>query len=178
MEFTKYKDFKDYHWKEYASKNNYYDHVEYLKKWIKEKNGLEVGCGDGLIAYELGFKGIDVEETGISLAKEHGVDAEVGTAYELEKYGMFDTVLLADTLEHLEFPDKALKEISKITKVLYVVVPNQTNVEEFAYTKWNQESLTKFMSENGWKEISQDIQSFVPEGEPKIYGKYENIVCN
>lgn len=181
MEFTKYRDFGDYHWQEYLGQTSpepmfgYRHHVHKLRDWVIENNVLEIGCGDGLIASILGCKGIDTDEKGIELAKSHGVDAEIGTVYSLEKYGKFDAVLLADTLEHLEFPEKAIREISKITNILYIAVPHGYKVEDFGYTCWNPEKLTQFMSDLGWKELEIDVfHRQRASEESKIYGKYEN----
>ena len=174
MEFTKYDTFGDYHWQEYEGKNShepefaYKDQVDFVVDWVKEKNGLDIGCGDGLITSKLGFRGIDSSKRGIELAQEHGVKAEVGDVYNLGDIKE-PVVYFGDTLEHLEFPDKAMEEIGRITGLIYIATPHSEDgvVEEFGYTAWNPNKLTDFMIGHGWEEVSQIVRNKV------IYGKYK-----
>ena len=74
IKFYKYDKYGAYHWHWYQYKKTYIDHVNKVKDWIKEKNVLDVGAGDGLITSILGARGIDNEPAGVKLARERGVD--------------------------------------------------------------------------------------------------------
>src|SRR3990167_5535557 len=108
---NKYRKHLAYHWQWYEWKQSYIEGVNYLKEWITEKNVLEVGAGDGLIVHVLGIRGVDIDRSGIAAAKTRGVDIDFGDACNLPyKDEEFDAVLMYDTLEHIEFPLKALAE--------------------------------------------------------------------
>jgi SAM-dependent methyltransferase len=164
-EFLKYREQSDYHWREFESPCVYRDHVLKVIDWIKEKKVLDIGCGDGLITSKIGAKGIDTDEEGIRLAQKHGVPSEVMSAYDVK--GKYDAVFLGDTLEHLEYPDKAIEAIGKITNTLYVVVPTESDADDF--TQWNHNQLRVFMMNHGWNEESTETANF------RIYGKYTKI---
>jgi SAM-dependent methyltransferase len=163
-EFTKYREDGDYHWREFESPCVYRDHVLKVIDWIKEKKVLDIGCGDGLIASKIGAKGIDTDEEGIRLAQKHGVPSEVMSAYDVK--GKYDAVFLGDTLEHLEYPDKAIEAIGKITNTVYIVVPTESDADDC--TEWNHNTLRVFMMNHGWNEESTETTNF------RIYGKYTN----
>jgi SAM-dependent methyltransferase len=160
--FNKYREQSDYHWREFESPSVYRDHVLKVIDWIKEKKVLDIGCGDGLITSKIGAKGIDTDEEGIRLAQTHDVPCEVMSAYDVK--GNYDAVFLGDTLEHLEYPDKAIEAIGKITNTVYIVVPTESDAED--YRQWNENSLRSFMQERGWTEESNEVKNF------RIYGKY------
>src|SRR3990167_9608551 len=123
MEFSKYKKFGAYHWKQYEDKNTkYFRHADRVKEWIKEKSVLDIGAGDGKITHLLGIKGVDDEPEAVRLAVEKGADVKLGDAYRLSyKDEEFDSVFMGDVLEHLEFPRKALQEARRILrKYLYL----------------------------------------------------------
>src|SRR3989338_6793289 len=128
MEFSKYKKFGAYHWKQYEDKNTkYFRHANRVKEWIQEKNALDIGAGDGKITHLLGIKGVDKEPEAVRLAQEMGADVVLGDAYNLDcKNEEFDAVFLGDVLEHIEFPRKALKEARRILKdYLYIASPEK-----------------------------------------------------
>jgi SAM-dependent methyltransferase len=105
-------------------------------------NILEVGCGDGYLLYLLnkrGFNrvvGIDNHPIGIQLAqgqlqRHNHADAylvSVASAYDLPfSARFFDSVVMADVIEHLDTPEKALREISRVLRqngVLVLSTPN------------------------------------------------------
>jgi SAM-dependent methyltransferase len=164
-EFLKYRQFGAYHWDNFEQGGIYKDHVLKVIDWIKEKKVLDIGCGDGLITSKIGAKGIDTDEEGIRLAQEKGVSCEVLSAYDVK--GKYDAVFLGDTLEHLEYPDQAIEAIGKITDTLYIVVPTESDADDF--TKWNHTQLRVFMMNHGWNEESTETTNF------RIYGKYTKI---
>ena len=164
---NKYKKHGAYHWMWYASKPKYISYVNHVKEWVQEKNTLDVGAGDGLIASVLGIKGVDYEPDAISLAKEKGVEITLGDVHNLPyKDEEFDSVFTGNTLEHFEFPEMALKECRRILKkYLYIVV----SIVEGSY------SISK-------EELKKQVESagFVLEGEiwaegDAWWGKFKKI---
>lgn len=89
---------------------------------------LEIGCGDGLVTLAAAKTGAEVwgvdpskpsVEAARNKAKELGVNAhfEVGSAYALPfKDGEFDRAIMTEVLEHLEDPQRGLREARRVLK--------------------------------------------------------------
>lgn len=155
--FDKYKKYGAYHWDDYNDKNTVYaQHVEFLKDWIKEKDTLDVGAGDGLITYVLGIKGIDDNKEAVKLAQKKGADVKLGDAYNLSGY--YDAVFMGDTLEHLEFPTKAIRQARKVAPVLYITTPPYEAGKKDAhhYNEWTPDQLIELVEKEGF-ELMGDI---------------------
>lgn len=157
MEFLKYRLLGDYHWQEFINLDSIYrQHALKVAGWVKESNVLDIGCGDGLITSLLGCKGVDIDKVGISLAREHGADVELGDVYCLE--GKYDAVYLGDVLEHLERPDDAIREIAKITNKLYVTTPPRgERLGEYHLREWTQDELKVYIEGLGWQQVSSEV---------------------
>jgi len=99
--------------------------------WILEriegaKSVLDVGCGAGFLTNEFAqkgmtVKGIDMSEDSLRVARAHdetqSVDYLVGDAYHLPfPDGYFDVVTAMDFLEHVEEPDRVVKECARVLK--------------------------------------------------------------
>lgn len=160
----------------YDDKNTKYSrHADRVKDWIKEKNILDIGAGDGKITSLLGAKGIENEPEAVRLAREKGADVALGDAYHLPyKDEEFEVIFMGDVLEHFEFPRQALKEARRVlSQYLYLATPEKgTNNDKFHYEEWTSEELKKLVESEG----------FILEGEileaPKdkrIYGKFKKI---
>ncbi len=86
---------------------------------------LELGCGaGGLLAYleRRGFshaRGIDISAEQVAQARERGVNAEVGDAFELleANQGTFAAILAVDVLEHF-----ARDELIKLAPLLHAAL--------------------------------------------------------
>lgn len=100
---------------------------------------LELGCGQGRILRHLAEKGllpekniyaIDQSKTAVDYVKEQMPEAHlsVGDIYQLEfAANSFQACLLMETIEHLEEPIPALREIFRVIApggLLYVSFPN------------------------------------------------------
>lgn len=97
---------------------------------------LDVGCGEGFILENLRQKKIGKELTGIDFSahaieigkKLHPkISIQHGNIYNLPfPADSFDLIICCEVLEHLEFPEKALIEIKRVTKNNCVIsVPNE-----------------------------------------------------
>ena len=97
---------------------------------------LDAGCGEGftlnkLYQEEMGeeLEGIDGSEEAISIGKKihPHLSLKRASIYKLPyKDSSFDLVLSTEVLEHLEEPEKALKEIIRVSrKYILLSVPNE-----------------------------------------------------
>ena len=91
---------------------------------------LDLGCGEGLVIdylkkhnAELSFKGLDVSEEAIKMAKEINPQAnfKVGDIYKLEyEHNSFDLIMMIEVLEHLRYPERVLTKIKDISRKFFV----------------------------------------------------------
>lgn len=176
MKFSKYHNRGAYHWRKYDDKNTKYRrHADRVKEWIKEKNVLDIGAGDGKITHLLGIQGIDNEPEAVRLAIEKGANVVLGDAYHLPYTDeQFEAVFMGDTLEHCEFPREALSEARRVLKkYLYIASPEkETTNDKYHYDEWTSTEL---------KELVEGV-GFVLEGEilevprdKRIYGKFKKV---
>lgn len=87
---------------------------------------LDIGCGAGFLTNPLAEKshdvtGIDISESSLETARKYDVTGGVkyinANAYELPfSDGLFDVVFAMDVLEHVENPEKLIKEASRVLK--------------------------------------------------------------
>lgn len=120
-----------------------------LKKYIgssQNKKVLDVGCAYGYILdrFPASFKkyGLDVSDYAIEIAKKRLPHANLRVWNTEDPFpfedNFFDYITCNDILEHLEKPEKALKNIFKVLKregILYVNSPNLNVIRKkiFAY---------------------------------------------
>lgn len=157
MKFDKYQTMGAYHWTEFSRPTIYRNHALKVKKWIKEKNVLDIGAGDGLITHLLNCKGIDIDPLAVSLAQQRKVDVHLDDIYTIT--GHYDAVFLGDILEHLKHPQQAIKQISQITNKIYITTPPRQKDKLYPYhfQEWTPEELKKFFEKLGWIQISSEV---------------------
>jgi ubiquinone/menaquinone biosynthesis C-methylase UbiE len=148
-----------------------------VKEWIQEKNVLDIGAGDGKITHLLSIKGVDNEPEAVRLAIGMGADVKLGDACNLEyKDEEFDSVFIGDTLEHIEFPRKALKEARRVLKkYLYIASPEKEKEimhDKYHYGEWTPEELKELVESEGFKLEGEILE--VPK-DKRIYGKFKKI---
>jgi SAM-dependent methyltransferase len=99
---------------------------------------IDLGCGEGITLEAMIKTFPRTRCLGIELDREntktcHSLDLPVlnGSIYDLSiRSGSTDDCLLTDVLEHLEDPEKALREIRRILKPggkLIIIIPNDRN---------------------------------------------------
>lgn len=175
--FTKYQEKGAYHWRDYAKGTKYKAHADRVKEWVKEKNILDVGAGDGLITHLLNAKGIEYEAEGVRLAQEKGADVIQGDAYALP-YGddSFEAITMIDVLEHFETPQNALQEARRVAPVLYVNTPPKkddgTLTDRFHVQEWSPAGLCRVVEGEGYL---LDGPVVVYPKEKMMYAKFKRV---
>ncbi len=124
-----------------------------LLKRTPIKKILDVGCGEGhttvILLKNLKPKkiiGIDIDPKIIDYAnklyRNYGIKFYVGNVYNLNfANDSFDVVVATEILEHLESPDKAIREMKRVAKkYCLITVPKEpwwriANIIRFAYLK-------------------------------------------
>jgi 2-polyprenyl-3-methyl-5-hydroxy-6-metoxy-1,4-benzoquinol methylase len=138
--------------------DNFFNNLADLTVAKKVDSILDVGCGEGFTLNRLREKGIGKKLEGleylkaaIELGKKTYPDIKIiqGSIYELPyKDNSFDLVLCTEVLEHLEEPEKALKELVRVSnKYLVISVPN----EPFFM-------LAQFIRGKNWSRFGNDIE--------------------
>lgn len=88
---------------------------------------LDIGCGIGPYVERLtkaGHEcmGIDTNEGAIRAARKLGRDVRLMSAYEIDfPDGSFDSVIMVESLEHLDNYERALEEASRVARYSIVV---------------------------------------------------------
>jgi SAM-dependent methyltransferase len=156
--FDKYKKFGAYHWNWYRYKESYRTHVDKVVDWVKGKDVIDIGAGDGLITHKLGIKGVDIDPLAVKLAKEKGVDVIVGDACDLPfKNRQFYSAFMGDTLEHIKDAKKALEEARRvIKKYLYLAQPirlyqQKGEKEGYDYHSWTLDEVELLVESVGFE---------------------------
>lgn len=96
---------------------------------------VDVGCGEGITLEKISrgnpqrmVIGIDSLQENVDICRHHGLPARLGNVYELDfESSSLDVVILAEVIEHLVHPQRAVQEIHRILnprgKVI-IVFPN------------------------------------------------------
>jgi SAM-dependent methyltransferase len=101
-----------------------------LRPYLKG-NILDLGCGIGELAEHIQnrefYFGVDINPYCVDYLNQQKIHAKLGSAYEIPfEAGCMDVVFLSHVLEHLEDPDRAMNEISRVLKpggLLIIIVP-------------------------------------------------------
>jgi len=107
---------------------------------IKDKNIIDVGCGDGTYTqewYNLGkpksIFAFDPSKDAIKSARKNNlykknVVYKVGNIYNLPRGKKYEVAIVRGVLHHLYNPEKAMSELSKVSKKVILVEPNGYNL--------------------------------------------------
>ena len=119
-----------------------------------EGRWLEVGFGGGALlttAAEFGYEvvGLDLREESVRRMRALGFDARHGDlmACDGDEIGRFDVVSLADVLEHMPFPKRALLHVRELLRpggALFVSMPN---MDSFAWQELERQKKNPYWGE-------------------------------
>ncbi|HMF19457.1 MAG TPA: class I SAM-dependent methyltransferase [Gemmataceae bacterium] len=126
---------------------------------------LDIGFGNGSLlttAAEFGFYvvGLDLRESNVSLMQQFGYEAH---CLEFEAYRPdhpFDVISMADVLEHMPFPKKALRHACTLLRdggLLFVSMPNSDSF------------LWKFLTRNGVNPYWGEIEHYHNFGRERLF---------
>ncbi len=107
-------------------------HQFFIDNIEKGSTVLDIGCGYGLVSYDIGIKaqkivGIDKDKKSIDIAKQNYMRDNIkyiladAITYKLEEY--FDYIVLSNVLEHIKNRIEFLKRIKDSAKILLIRVP-------------------------------------------------------
>ena len=120
----------------------------YVKRYGKDRDVLEVGCGTGLILRRIkefarSAKGVDLSPGMLERARARGLDVLEGSATALPfEDNQFDVTCSFKVLAHVPEIDRALAEMSRVTR------PGGTILAEF-YNPWSLRGLLKRLGPAG-----------------------------
>jgi 2-polyprenyl-3-methyl-5-hydroxy-6-metoxy-1,4-benzoquinol methylase len=107
-------------------------HNFFLKNIDSNDSVLDVGCGNGSVAYDLSKKakrvvGIDISKKNIELARKKfsgkNLQFILGDATKIKLPTNFDIIILSNVLEHIEERVNFLKKLGEISPKLLIRVP-------------------------------------------------------
>lgn len=116
--------------------NNFLKIILKESKKLQPREIFDAGCGEGFILKKLkenkiGSKllGIDFSKNAIEIGKKlhPTLSLQHASIYDIPfKSDTFDLVICSEVLEHLENPEKALKELERVTKKYCIIsVPHE-----------------------------------------------------
>jgi ubiquinone/menaquinone biosynthesis C-methylase UbiE len=106
------------------------DVSEEILSFVQENVGstvLDVGCGLGPYVERLGEAGkdcvgVDIDADVVDQAKSLGRDVRLMSAYDLQfPDSSFDSVIMVETLEHLDHHEAGLKEAARVARESIVI---------------------------------------------------------
>ena len=140
---------------------------------------LDIGCGNGAVAYDLAQKAkkitaIDISEKNILIAKQkfnrENLEYIIGDATTFDFKNKFDIIVLSNVLEHIENRIEFLKKIKTLSPKILIRVPLLTRDWLSVYKKENgleyrldSTHFIEYTEENFQEEIQKaglNIESF------------------
>lgn len=107
-------------------------HQFFLDNLSKDDNVLDIGCGNGAVAYDISKKvknvtAIDISKHNITVAKKkysnQNLEYIIGDATKFNFENNFDVIILSNVLEHIENRVEFLSKIKKFAPKILIRVP-------------------------------------------------------
>ena len=121
-----------------------YRRFRYIAKYVKGKRVLDIGCNGALILKffnrKFDYTGIDVCKTTNKILKRRRIKVKnIDVSREKIPFPdkFFDTVIMAEIVEHLENPFFAIKEVKRVLKddgLLIGTTANTYNIQSFIFS--------------------------------------------
>ena len=189
MKFGKYIQIETECNKKYISKNpiivflnnHFLSSIASFVEPINSSNILDVGCGEGIVTNYLTNKlsikenriaGLDIESNLLRIAKSINPRVQFyrGSVYELPfQDNSFDLVLALEILEHLEFPERAIRELNRVSNNWVIIsVPND-RIFRFG-------NMLRFKYISSWGNTPDHIQHWNKKTFKDLISKYLNMI--
>lgn len=122
----------------------------------KDSNVIDIGFGKGellLMLKQEGYtnlSGLDPSEDSVQQLRKQNINAIQGNVYNITMDTMYDVAFLTGVIEHLLFPEDALKSVYRILKddcYLILAYPDFSNMKEDSFgiaSNFNQEHINYF----------------------------------
>ncbi len=144
--------------------------------WLKTRADgkiLEIGCSTGYIIEKVGGVGLDIDRYRIKQAKKMRKNVEfviADAANQPFKNNSFDTVIIPETLEHVDFvkAKKIVRESLRVGKKVLITVPNAA--------KKNYDKALVENPEHMWFPTPRLIRKICPENTRIEYTKNEDFI--
>jgi len=171
IDFDKYDKKGAFHWNHYEELSWYRMKVDYLLSKIQPsvKKYLDIGCGDGLLVYQMSKNikksvGIDISPSGIKygvekLIEKNALNAELHCYNILEfakkfKDEQFDLITCIDVIEHIFDDKKFIKELAELNIYskdcrIYIGTPifiNKSLVSNYHYREYTLDQIRNLIS--------------------------------
>lgn len=153
--------------------------LKFVKEASRGSSILDVGCASGHLLQnlkELGFKedhlfGIDISEVGIEVAQSNGfTQTEIMDGSKLSYVNnQFDIVISSDSLEHMEFDERALSHWFRVLKPggkLIVFVPafmtlwSAHDIINHHYKRYTKTILSSMLEKTGFIVVKKGYWNF------------------
>lgn len=110
--------------------------VERIARYAPSGDWLDIGVGNGSLLFtaaEWGYRaaGTDLRTENVALLQKLGFEAHCKDIEEIEAADRFSVVSMADVLEHVPYPRRALAAVHKMMKkggALFVSMPNMDTI--------------------------------------------------
>lgn len=188
--FDKYETKGAYHWGFYFNRTEpYYCKIAdtILDFAPKNKKILDIGCGDGLIAFLLSRRnntvwGIDNNATAIKLAKKKTKSKLFlkKDAYKIEYKKQFDCVILSDIIEHLKNPLKVIENSFNALKdegtlILSTPLPLSNGIiDKFNYKEYTEKEIIDLLRDY-FKLLDRKILKWPGSNRESFVGKFIKV---
>jgi len=116
--------------------------IRNLKNWNKKTKLLEIGAGNRtlkkFLPHEITYHSMDFdpEDKNAFFKVKHDYTFDLDKGKLPIKNNFYDIVVCLETLEHVMYPERVLKEIKRITKInglLFLSMPNEYNFLQRIY---------------------------------------------
>ncbi|MDQ0463120.1 SAM-dependent methyltransferase [Caulobacter ginsengisoli] len=185
--FDKYEAMGAYHWRECDRRSKVYNpplaaRYEMVLRQAPQGRVLDVGAGDGYLSGRLAEQcrevvGLEYEPSGVALAQSMlqgrgNVSVRQGDSYALPfEDASFDGVVMADVIEHLDDPDRAVAEMARVVRddgVVLVTTPHwrsdrvwdERHVMEYTAEQLRERMAASFAEvtlQFGWPKVWSDL---------------------